>query len=37
VGRMVQTSSKEIIEVKFQEVDGQEKVMLVELVDDSAA
>ncbi len=33
VGRMVQTSSNEIIEVKFQEVDGQEKVMLVELVD----
>ena len=33
VGRMVQTSANEIIEVKFQEVDGQEKVMLVELVD----
>ena len=33
VGRMVQTSTNEIIEVKFQEVDGQEKVMLVELVD----
>jgi pyrimidine operon attenuation protein / uracil phosphoribosyltransferase len=35
VGRMVQTSTNEIIEVKFQEVDGQEKVMLVELVDSS--
>jgi pyrimidine operon attenuation protein / uracil phosphoribosyltransferase len=33
VGRMVQTSANEIIEVKFQEVDGQEKVMLVEAVD----
>ena len=33
VGRMVQTSANEIIEVKFQEVDGQEKVMLVEVVD----
>jgi len=29
----VQTTSKEIIEVKFNEVDGVEKVMLVELVD----
>src|SRR3954462_1360452 len=35
VGRMVQTSTNEIIEVKFQEVDGQEKVMLVEVVDDN--
>ncbi len=34
VGRMVQTSTNEIIEVKFQEVDGQEKVMLVEVVDE---
>ena len=34
IGRMVQTSSNEIIEVKFQEIDGQEKVMLVERVDD---
>jgi len=34
VGRMVQTSSKEIIEVKFQEIDAQEKVLLVELIDD---
>ena len=33
VGRMVQTSASEIIEVKFQEVDGQEKVLLVERVD----
>ena len=31
VGRMVQTSANEIIEVKFQEVDQTEKVMLVEL------
>ena len=33
VGRMVQTSRNEIIEVKFQEVDQQEKVLLVERVD----
>ena len=30
VGRMVQTSSNEIIEVKFQEIDKMEKVLLVE-------
>jgi pyrimidine operon attenuation protein/uracil phosphoribosyltransferase len=36
VGRMVQTSGREIIEVKFQEIDGIEKVLLVERVDDSA-
>jgi pyrimidine operon attenuation protein/uracil phosphoribosyltransferase len=30
VGRVVQTSSVEIIEVKFQEVDSMEKVLLVE-------
>ena len=36
IGRMVQTGSNEIIEVKFQEVDGQEKVLLVERVDDAA-
>jgi len=36
IGRMVQTSSNEIIEVKFREVDGVEKVMLVERVDDDA-
>ena len=30
VGRVVQTSDIEIIEVKFQEVDGVEKVLLVE-------
>jgi pyrimidine operon attenuation protein/uracil phosphoribosyltransferase len=35
IGRMVQTSGNEIIEVKFQEVDGQEKVLLVERVDDA--
>jgi pyrimidine operon attenuation protein / uracil phosphoribosyltransferase len=34
VGRMVQTSDTEIIEVKFQEIDGIEKVLLVERVDD---
>jgi pyrimidine operon attenuation protein / uracil phosphoribosyltransferase len=32
VGRMVQTTSSEIIEVKFQEIDGIEKVMLVERI-----
>jgi pyrimidine operon attenuation protein/uracil phosphoribosyltransferase len=37
VGRMVQTSGCEIIEVKFQEIDGQEKVLLVERVDDPPA
>ncbi|HEX4750293.1 MAG TPA: bifunctional pyr operon transcriptional regulator/uracil phosphoribosyltransferase PyrR [Bryobacteraceae bacterium] len=36
VGRMVQTGGNEIIEVKFQEIDGQEKVMLVERVEDAA-
>ncbi len=35
VGRMVQTSSTEIIEVKFQEIDGQEKVMLVERLENT--
>jgi pyrimidine operon attenuation protein/uracil phosphoribosyltransferase len=33
VGRMVQTTGIEIIEVKFQEIDGVEKVLLVEKVD----
>jgi len=32
IGRSVQTSSLEIIEVKFQEIDGMEKVLLVEKV-----
>ncbi len=32
VGRTVQTTSREIIEVKFQEIDGMEKVLLVEKV-----
>ncbi|MSV34402.1 MAG: bifunctional pyr operon transcriptional regulator/uracil phosphoribosyltransferase PyrR [Bryobacterales bacterium] len=32
VGRMVQTDANEIIEVKFQEIDGMEKVLLVEKV-----
>jgi pyrimidine operon attenuation protein/uracil phosphoribosyltransferase len=30
VGRKVQTSDEEIIEVKFTEIDGMEKVLLVE-------
>lgn len=33
VGRVVQTTSNEIIEVKFQEIDGMEKVLLVERID----
>jgi pyrimidine operon attenuation protein/uracil phosphoribosyltransferase len=33
IGRMVQTTANEIIEVKFQEIDGQERVLLVERVD----
>ena len=33
VGRNVPTSSREIIEVKLNEIDGQEQVLLVELVD----
>jgi len=32
-GRHVPTSSREIIEVKFQEVDGDEQVLLVERID----
>ena len=32
VGRVVQTTDNEIIEVKFQEIDGMEKVLLVEKV-----
>lgn len=32
VGRMVQTTENEIIEVKFREIDGMEKVLLVEKV-----
>ena len=32
-GRMVQTSASEIIEVKFREIDDQEKVLLVERID----
>ena len=31
IGRMVQTSSNEIIEVKFNEIDNQERVLLVEI------
>jgi len=33
VGRMVQTSANEIIEVKFQEIDQMEKVILVEKIE----
>ena len=33
VGRMVQTTRQEIIEVKFQEIDQMEKVLLVEKVE----
>ncbi len=33
IGRIVPTARKEIIEVKLQEVDGDEQVLLVELVD----
>jgi pyrimidine operon attenuation protein / uracil phosphoribosyltransferase len=33
VGRMVQTSNKEIVEVKFRETDQMEKVLLVERMD----
>ncbi len=36
VGRVIQTSANEIIEVKFQEIDSQEKVMLVERVEDES-
>jgi pyrimidine operon attenuation protein / uracil phosphoribosyltransferase len=37
VGRMVQTTANEIIEVKFQEIDGMEKVLLVEKVAETNA
>jgi len=37
VGRNVQTSDTEIIEVKFQEIDGTEKVLLVERAEAGAA
>jgi len=37
VGRTVQTSDIEIIEVKFHEIDGMEKVLLVERADAGAA
>lgn len=33
VGRMVQTSDSEIIEVRLREVDKEERVMLVERVE----
>ena len=37
VGRNVQTTDNEIIEVKFQEIDGTEKVLLVERAESGAA
>lgn len=37
VGRMVQTTASEIIEVKFQEIDGTEKVLLVDRVEEAAS
>lgn len=37
IGRTVQTTDVEIIEVKFQEIDGMEKVLLVEKVPDGQA
>jgi pyrimidine operon attenuation protein/uracil phosphoribosyltransferase len=33
VGRKVQTTSREIVEVKLHEVDGDEQVLLVERID----
>lgn len=32
IGRVVQTTANEIIEVKFQEIDGQEKILLAERI-----
>ncbi len=37
VGRTIPTSSSEIVEVKFQEIDGTEKVLLVEKVAEAEA
>jgi pyrimidine operon attenuation protein/uracil phosphoribosyltransferase len=37
VGRIVQTADNEIIEVKFQEIDQQEKVLMVEKVAETEA
>jgi pyrimidine operon attenuation protein/uracil phosphoribosyltransferase len=37
VGRNVQTSDAEIIEVKFQEIDGMEKVLLCERAETETA
>jgi pyrimidine operon attenuation protein/uracil phosphoribosyltransferase len=37
IGRTVQTSDAEIIEVKFQEIDGMEKVLMVERVSGEVA
>jgi pyrimidine operon attenuation protein / uracil phosphoribosyltransferase len=36
IGRTIQTSDIEIVEVKFQEIDGTEKVLLVEKVPEAA-
>ena len=35
IGRTVQTAANEIIEVKFQEIDGTEKVLLVEKISEN--
>ena len=37
IGRVVQTTDEEIIEVKYQEIDGMEKVLLVERASTGAA
>lgn len=37
IGRVVQTTDIEIIEVKFQEIDGMEKVLMVEKADPAEA
>jgi len=37
IGRTVQTTANEIVEVKFQEIDGMEKVLLVEKTSSEAA
>jgi pyrimidine operon attenuation protein/uracil phosphoribosyltransferase len=37
VGRTVQTTASEIIEVKFQEIDGMEKVLMVERITEQNA
>jgi len=36
IGKTVQTSDTEIVEVRLQEIDGEERVMLVDRIADSA-